>query len=214
MALLDELMQYAISVDFDDYPLIGQTASRNQSITTIQASPRFWKFTIDLQTPILRWDEYRGMVQRIRNTAMYEPFSFTFANTPLLQTLVNYQGSLTPTELSALTVRDNQGGMTHLYLQGAPVNEVGAFLAGDYIQTGNSVRTVRQDANSDSNGFITLYLSDPLIVYPTTGSSIVTGKDVTWNNCYFTDLPQPGLGYEYMDGITWTGKFKLVQTLS
>lgn len=214
MALLDELMQYTISVDMDDYPMIGQTASRNQSITTIQASPRFWKFTMDLQTPVLRWDEYRGMVQRIRNTAMFEPFTFTFATTPNLWSLVAYQGSLSSVQLAALDVADNQGGMSHLYLTNAPVSTPLCFLAGDFIQTGNSVRTVRQDAGSDSSGNITLYLSDPLIIYPTVGSSIVTGKDVTWNNCYFIDLPTPGISYEFMDGITWTGKFKIAQTLS
>ena len=215
MALLDELMQYAISVDFDDYPLIGQTASRNQSITTVQASPRFWKFTVDLQTPILRWEDHRAMVQRIRSTAQYLPFTFTLANTPLLHTLVNYQGTLSPTELAALTVRISQGGgLNYLYLENGPANRQDCFLPGDYIQTGNAVRTVVTAADSDGIGQILLTLSDPLLAYPAIGSNIVTGTQVAWNNCYFTELPTPGISYEFMDGITWTGKFKLVQTLS
>ena len=215
MALLDELMENAISVEFDDYPLVGQTASRNQSITTVQASPRFWKFTVDLQTPILRWDEYRGMVQRIRSTAMFEPFTFNLANTPKLWTLVDYQGTLSSVQLAALDVAAQTGvALNILNLTGAPPNQAGCFLAGDYIQTGNSVRTVRTDADSDGTGKIVLLLSDPLLAYPTVGTSIITGKDVSWNNCYFTELPSPGISYEFMDGITWTGKFKLVQTLS
>lgn len=215
MALLDELMEYAISIDFDDYPIIGQTASRNQSITTIQASPRFWKFTVDLQTPILTWTANRALVQNIRNTAMFNPFTFTLANTPKLQSLVQYQGTLTELQLLALTVRANQSsGMNTLYLQNAPHGATNVFKTGDFIQTGNSVRTVLSNCNSDSSGYVTVPLSDPLVSYPTVGSNIITGIDVAWHDCYFTDLPTPGLSYEFIDGITWTGKFKLVQTLS
>lgn len=215
MALLDDLLQYAVSIDFDDYPIIGQTASRNQSISTIQASPRFWKFTVDMQTPILTWAQNRALVQSIRSTAMYNPFAFTLANTPNLQSLVVYQGTLTDIQLAALTVRANQSsGMNTLYLQNAPHGATDVFKKGDFIQTGTAVRTVTADASSDSSGYVTVHLSDPLVSYPTVGSNIITGIDVTWNDCYFTDLPTPGLSYEFIDGITWTGKFKFVQTLS
>ena len=215
MALLDDLLQYAISIDFDDYPIIGQTASRNQSITTIQASPRFWKFTVDMQTPILTWADNRALVQNIRNTAMFNPFSFTLANTPNLQSIVAYQGVLSSVQLAAITVRANQGTtLDRLYLENLPASISNVFKTGDFIQVGNAVRTCLYDVTSISSGYATVFLSDPLVAYPTVGAHITTGTAVTWNNCYFTDLPAPGLSYEFIDGITWTGKFKMVQTLS
>lgn len=215
MALLDQLLEYAISIDFDDYPIIGQTASRNQSISTIQASPRFWKFTVDMQTPILTWAENRALVQNIRNTAMFNPFSFNLTSTPNLQSLVAYQGVLNFSQLSAITVRANQiTGLSRLYLQNLPTSTLGVFKAGDFIQVGDAVRTSLYDVDSSASGYATVFLSDPFTAYPTVGSHITTGVDVTWNNCYFTDLPTPGLSYEFIDGITWTGKFKFVQTLS
>ena len=215
MALLDELLPYAISIDFDDYPLVGQTASRNQSITTVQASPRFWKFTVNMSTPILTWAQHRALVQNIRNTAMFNPFSFTFLSTPNLQSLVAYMGTCTDVELAAITVRANQGaGLSTLYLENAPISKANVFKTGDYVQVGTSVRTALQNASSDADGYVTVHLSDPLITYPTTGSSVITGINTVWTNCYFTDLPTPGLSYEFIDGITWSGKFKFVQTLS
>lgn len=215
MALLDSLMRFAPSVEINDYPLVAQASSRNRTITTVQASPRVWQFVVALETPVVKWEEYRDLIEDIRYTNTSQPFSFTLQGSPSA-VLVRYQGTLDNDTLASVVVASRSAGDAPniLRVSGLPTSTSNVFRKGDYVQVGNAVRTCRADVSSNEVGDATLTLSESLVSYPPSGTQVVVGEDVQWNNCYFTELPTPSLNYEWRNAVRWSGTFNFIQTRS
>lgn len=220
MAALDFILPFIREITIDDMPLVAQVASRNQTITTIQAAIKVWQFNLDVITPPLGYAANRAFFEDIRaiNTSM--PFSFTLAGAPTrLLSQYAYQGSLTPQEIAAVIVASQPtAGTQVLGLEGLPSGATNVFRKGDFIQVGNAVRTVTANVNATGTT-ASVPLSEALIAYPAIGTNIVVGTDVVWNNCYFMPdgYPKFGVSSEYGTPGTMTstgGNFRFVQTRS
>jgi hypothetical protein len=86
--------------------------------------------------------------------------------------------AVTPRGTATGTPIVNGGEQTGKQLQttGWTHSTSGILLQGDYIQFGNQLRMVMEDADSDSSGNALLILDSPMRLNPTDGQAIITTK--------------------------------------
>ena len=97
------------------------------------------------------------------------------------------------------------------------------FRKGDYIQPnqttlplparGNKVYTVLADIPLTSLTTATVTTNRPIFTYPPVGTTLLTGNNVSWQ-VKIKDLPQMGLGSNFIGGVTWSGSFNLEEVIS
>lgn len=215
MALLDPIVPLIESVEeFNDYPITGRQISRGRIITAVQACPKVWSFKIKIAAPLMRWDQYYGFLEDLRQTNTSSSFTFNFLSNVKLSYLTPYQGTLAVGERPAvLTAAKALATPVQLNLSGLPNSRANVFRKGDFIQITGDTKpyTVIQDVTSSATGTATLTLNRPLFTYPATGLTLLYGNAVTWT-CFFSNLPSPSSITPYLNGLQWTASFQFSET--
>ena len=214
MALLDPIVPYIQDInEFSDYPIVGRSISRGRIITAVQACPKVWTFKFTIATPVLVWDKYYDFLEDLRQVNTSSSFQFSWSTNAGLSYLTPYRGTLTLTEKTAVTVAASTGVSTNLNLANLPISRTQAFRKGDFIQAIGDPKpyTVISDVNSSATGTATLILNRPLFTYPSSGTKLYFGNQVTWT-CFFSTLPTPSSIGQYLHGLQWSGSFEFTET--
>ena len=194
--LLDPWISYFKDISIVDTPIASQMSSHSRQITTQQVGQKAWVISFTINTPPISYSTYRQMIAQIRQLNITGSFAFSLVNAPVrLQNFaMAYMGSATSAQLAAATVAASTGSpLNYVNITGLPANTT-IFLAGDYVQFGNSVRTVVNNSVSDGFGNLALQVSEILPAYPTVGTGLIYGPNVVWNNCYFSPAGYPEIG--------------------
>jgi hypothetical protein len=144
---------------------IGQQVSRSGQLTVAQyltAVP--WVFTIRPHE-YLYYPNARDIVQSIDNADRQIPEYITF-DSPNLEWFTKMQGTATTATLNGTPTTNTQV---------LNITSNGTFKAGDFIQINDYVYKVTADSAGS-----TIYINRPLIGNPTSGQSLILGKNVSF----------------------------------
>lgn len=225
--VLAPLLRYALDIRIYDYPNISKAYSVAGDIITAQVRTPIWQFEISMTTPILLWSQYRALVEDIRTLNTRQTFNLIIGDvdSPNLAVINAYLGTLTLTQLNAITVAPQQAGdqTNILRLANVPISTGFLFRKGDYIQPNqtalplparaNKVYTVSNDVPLAGISTVAVALNRPIFTYPSVGTRLLVGNNVAWP-VKIKDLPTPGLGNQFIGGITWSGNFNLEEVIS
>jgi hypothetical protein len=170
------------SMTVNNRRVIGQQVSRSGQIRVAQyltAVP--WLFTVQPHS-YLYYPQVRSIIQSIDNADRQIPEYLSF-DTPQLEWFVKYQGVLTDVQLGSLVLNATPAPNTQvIQITGLPTISSGSlvFKAGDFIQIQQYVYKVIADVPRGTLSYVEVGIHRPIIGYPTTGTSVVVGKNVTF----------------------------------
>lgn len=210
---LQQLIDRAGRIVFDRRQTVGQTISRSQRIKTQQrltAQP----FLLTVTPPArLKWSTNRAFIESIYALDRSQESQIALGGNVDLSYITAYQGSITSTQLDAITVNTFTGRT--IVLQNLPaVNAATAvFRAGDWIQPNNSryPYIIQQDVLRGSGTLITATLHRSIItteVTTITNAGILVGTETTLT-VLISDLPT----YEITEKgwAQFSGDFSLIE---
>ena len=151
------------SMTVNNRRMIGQQYSRSGQITVAQYLTTVpWMFTIRPHE-YLYYPQVRDIVQSIDNADRQIPEHITFS-ADNLKWFTEMQGTATTATLATTPAANTQT---------LSLTSNGTFKAGDFIQIGQYVYKITADSAGS-----TVHIHRPLIGNPTSGTSLVLGKDV------------------------------------
>jgi hypothetical protein len=137
MSGLQTIIDNCNGMQIDRRKMIGIQFTRNESPRTSQ-TPTYnpWRFMLDMPSS-LRYSEARALLEQLDTLDRNVPQVVTFGNNPCLSWIFKYQGSLSNTQLSGITVQSFVGDQ--LTLTNLPVISASRVLfePNDLIQIGN-----------------------------------------------------------------------------
>lgn len=154
------------SIEVNNRRTIGQQYSRSGQVRVAQYLTSVpWVFTV-VPHNYLYYPQVRAVVQAIDNADRQIPNLITFAATNL-EWFTKMQGTATSASLASTPAPNTQV---------LNLSSNGTFKAGDFISISGYVYKV----TADSAG-ITVNIHRPLIGSPTSGTTLVLGKNVSFN---------------------------------
>ena len=180
------------SISVNSRRMIGQQVSRSGQITVAQYLTSVpWVFTVKPHE-YLYYPQVRDIIQSIDNADRQIPeyINFTSDN---LSWFTEMQGTATTATLATTPASNTQT---------LSLTSNGTFKAGDFIQIGQYVYKITEDSAGS-----TVYIHRPLIGNPTSGTSLVLGKNVQFyvvaQTCpTYTLTPMANGAY-----VRWDGDF-------
>jgi hypothetical protein len=136
MSGLQTIIDKCNGLTIDRRKMVGIQFTRNESPRTSQ-TPTFnpWRFVLDMPSS-LRYNEARALMEQLDTLDRNVPQVVKFSNNPCLSWIFKYQGSMSSTQISGITVQSFVGNQ--LTLTNLPVissNRV-LFEPNDLIQIG------------------------------------------------------------------------------
>lgn len=212
---IQNIIDKAQQIEIDRRKIVGQTISRSQRIKTAERSTaQPWKFKI---TPpgALKWDQSRAFIEIIDLGDRNAEYEISLSNTPNMEYITEYRGSLTSMQLNSLTI-DTVSTNT-ITLTGLPSVSSGTvmFAVGDFIQPTNSryPYTVTQTCTRGLNTTTTVVVHRNIITSEDivlAGQGLNVGKDVTWR-VIISALPTYRLIPNRL--VQYTGDFELYEKI-
>lgn len=183
MSGLQTIIDNCNGISIDRRKVVGVQFTRNESPRT-SLTPTFnpWRFTLDMPSS-LRYSEARSLMESLDTLDRYVPQIVTFSNNPCLSWIFKYQGSLSNTQLSGITVQSFVGDQ--LILTNLPVvsSTRVLFEPNDLIQIGNYTFpfTSQTQVTRGTGATVTVTTNRPNII-----TSSVVGANITvGNSCDF-----------------------------
>ena len=221
------ITQNQTSMDLSYRRVVGQSVTRGGYIRTAEYSTTIpWQVTINCNN-LLRYSTNRSLIATIDKLDRSVPDTVQFSdsittNGAKLSWIVSYQGSLTNTQLNALTLTSYNAVAGTIVLSNVPTLVIAGttlFKAGDFIQlpSGSSgeryVYKVVNDVPLSASTTQTVQLHRQIIGSPSTtgGSNNVRVGDACIFKFLALQLPTYGFEtYQNNDAfIRWTGPFVL-----
>ena len=212
MSGIQTIIDSCQTMEFDRRRIVAQSVSRSQRTRVAErTSAQPWTFKV---TPKASWSysTNRDLIESITLTDRFSETEINIANNTKLQYLTSYQGKLTNTQLSGLTVSGlpSIGGIDKN--GNAITSSTVVFAAGDFIQPNNSryPYTVTQPVLRGSGSSISIITNRPRITSEsvTITGPLKIGNNVTWR-VVIALLPTFQL-IPY-NRFQWTGDFSLIE---
>ena len=179
MSGLQTIIDKCNGLNIDRRKMVGIQYTRNESPRTSQ-TPTFnpWRFVLDMPSS-LRYYQARALLEQLDTLDRNVPQVVTFGNNPCLSWIFKYQGSLSTTQLNAITVQSFVGNQ--LVLQNLPAISASRVLfePNDLIQIGNKTFpfTSQTQVTRGSDATVTVTTNRPnIITSSVAGNSIVVGN--------------------------------------
>jgi hypothetical protein len=206
MSGLQSILNYCNGLQIDRRKVVGIQYTRNEIPRVSQTPTRNpWKFTLDMPNRY-RYNEARSLMEQLDNLDRITPQVITFSNLPQLSWIFRYQGAMSVTQRSAITVTSFVGNQLVLgNLPVVPSTRV-LFEPNDLIQIGNNYYpfTSTTQILRGTSATVTVTTNRPNII-----TASVVGNGITvGNSCSFTmfcpNMPTykliPG-GYQKTNGV-------------
>jgi hypothetical protein len=173
MGALQTIINYSSGLTINRRKVVGTQITKNEiPRTSVTPTKNPWQFTVDFP-PAYRYSELRAVLEALDQLDRYLPETITFSNNPCINWIFRYQGVMTPSEISAITVTSFEGNQ--LVLEGLPTTSGILFAPNDLIQIGSYPYpfTVVTQINAGSSS-ATLTTNRPNIL-----SADVVGESIT-----------------------------------
>lgn len=183
MSGLQTIIDKCNGLNIDRRKMVGIQYTRNESPRTSQ-TPTFnpWRFVLDMPSS-LRYFQARALLEQLDTLDRNTPQVITFANNPCLSWIFKYQGSLSNTQLSGITVQSFVGNQ--LVLTNLPVVSASRVLfePNDLIQIGSHTFpfTSTTQVTRGTDATVTVTTNRPNIIT----SSVVGNNIIVGNACSF-----------------------------
>lgn len=183
MSGLQTIIDKCNGINIDRRQMVGIQYTRNESPRTSN-TPTFnpWRFTLDMPSS-LRYNEARALLEELDTLDRYTPQEITFGNNPCLSWIFAYQGSLSTSQLSGITVQSFVGDQLVLTNLPAISGTRVLFEKNDLIQIGNYTFpfTSQTQVTRGTGTTVTVTTNRPNII-----TSSVVGQNITvGNSCKF-----------------------------
>lgn len=214
---LQTIIDNAVSIEFIRRKLAGQSVSRSGQVKIASVANNVpWQMIVEPR-PGMRYADYRDLVEEIDrlDRVFLEVVDIGNSN-PGLAYITEYQGTLTGTELSTITVASASALTITLNVTGFTGGTKVVFEPGDLIQLGGNYKypyTVTSRVLRGSGSTVQVPINRPFIDqagYTEVGASILVGKNVTWQ-MVMTKKPS----YRVIPGgfLEWSDNFELVEVI-
>lgn len=215
---IQTIIDNAVSIEFIRRKLAGQTVSRSGQVKIASVANNVpWQFIVEPR-PGMRWSESRELIEEIDKLDRVFIEVVDIGNTnPGLEYITSYQGELSGTNLSSITVSSAANLTITLDVSNVGVSGTTVcFEPGDLIQLSGNYKypyTVTSQVLRGSGSTIDVPINRPFIDqdgYTEVGANIIVGKFVTWQ-VVMTKKPS----YRVIPGgfLEWTGPFELVEVI-
>lgn len=214
---LQTIIDNAVSIEFIRRKLAGQSVSRSGQVKIASVANNVpWQMIVEPR-PGMRYADYRDLVEEIDrlDRVFLEVVDIGNSN-PGLAYITEYQGTLTGTELSTITVASASALTITLNVSGFTGGTKVVFEPGDLIQLGGNYKypyTVTSRVLRGSGSTVQVPINRPFIDqagYTEVGAGILVGKNVTWQ-MVMTKKPS----YRVIPGgfLEWSDNFELVEVI-
>ena len=183
MSGLQTIIDKCMSLDIDRRKVIGIQYTRNE-VPRTSLTPTYnpWRFTLEMPAS-LRYQTNRDLLETLDTLDRNVPQIVTFSNNPCLSWIFKYQGSLSTSQLSTITVQSFVGDQ--LVLQNLPAVSATRVLfePNDLIQIGSYTFpfTSQTRVTRGTGSTVTITTNRPNIITGTVaGANITVG-----NSCDF-----------------------------
>lgn len=183
MSGLQTIIDNCSGIQIDRRKMVGIQFTRNESPRT-SATPTYnpWRFILDMPSS-LRYNEARALLEQLDTLDRNVPQEVTFGNNPCLSWIFKYQGSLSTSQLNAISVQSFVGDQ--LVLQNLPAisSTRVLFEPNDLIQIGNYTFpfTSQTRVTRGTGATVTVTTNRPNIITGTVaGANLTVG-----NSCKF-----------------------------
>jgi hypothetical protein len=214
---LQTIIDNAMSIEFVRRKLAGQSVSRSGQVKISSvANNTPWQMIVEPR-PGMRWVDSRDLIEEIDRLDRVFLEVVDIGNTnPNLSYITSYQGTLTGTELSTITVASANALTITLNVSGITGGTKVVFEPGDFIQLAGNYKypyTVTSRVLRGAGSTVEVPINRPFIDqsgYTEVGAGIIVGKFVTWQ-MVMTKKPS----YRVVPGgyLEWTDNFELVEVI-
>ena len=182
MSGLQTIIDKSNGININRRNVVGVQITRSEvPRTSVTPTKNPWRFTVDMPSS-LRYSDARALMQTLDNLDRYLPQTITFSNNPKFSWMFAYQGALSASQISGITVSSYVGNL--LVLSGLPAVPAGTtlFKQNDLIQIGSLGAypfpfTSTTNVLRGSGGTVTVTTSRPNILTGTlTGLGIKVGN--------------------------------------
>jgi len=215
---IQTIIDNAVSIEFIRRKLAGQSVSRSGQVKIASVANNVpWQMIVEPR-PGMRWADSRDLIEEIDRLDRVFIEVVDIGNTnPGLAYITSYQGELTGTQLSSITV-SSAANLT-ITLDVSAVSTSGTtvcFEPGDFIQLAGNYKypyTVTSQVLRGTGSTIDVPINRPFIDqsgYTEVGAGIIVGKNVTWQ-VVMTKKPS----YRVIPGgyLEWADVFELVEVI-
>ena len=183
MSGLQTIIDRCNGLNIDRRKMVGIQYTRNESPRTSQ-TPTFnpWRFVLDMPSS-LRYFQARALLEQLDTLDRNTPQVVTFGNNPCLSWIFKYQGSLSTTQLNAITVQSFVGNQLVLTNLPAISSTRVLFEPNDLIQIGSFTFpfTSTTQVTRGTDATVTITTNRPNIIT----SSVVGQNIIVGNACSF-----------------------------
>ena len=215
---IQTIIDNAVSIEFIRNKVAGQTVSRSGLVKIASVASNVpWRFIVEPR-PGMRWNESRELIEEIDKLDRVFLEVVDIGNTnPGLEYITSYQGQLSGTNLSSITVSSAANLTITLDVSAVSVSGTTVcFEPGDLIQLSGNYKypyTVTSRVLRGAGSTIEVPINRPFIDqagYTEVGANIIVGKFVTWQ-VVMTRKPN----YRVIPGgfLEWSGPFELVEVI-
>jgi hypothetical protein len=214
---LQTIIDNAMSIEFVRRKLAGQSISRSGQVKIASVANNMpWQMIVEPR-PGMRWAESRDLIEEIDRLDRVFLEVVDIGNTnPRLEYITSYQGTLSGTELSTITVASANALTLTLNVSGITGGTKVVFEPGDFVQLAGNYKypyTVTSRVLRGAGSTVEVPINRPFIDqagYTEVGAGIIVGKFVTWQ-MVMTKKPS----YRVIPGgyLEWTDNFELVEVI-
>ena len=215
---LQTIIDNAVSIEFIRRKLAGQTISRSGQVKIASVANNVpWQMIVEPR-PGMKYADYRDLTEEIDRLDRVFIEVVDIGNTnPNLSYITEYQGNLSGTNLSAITVSSANALTLTLNVSNVSVSGTTVcFQPGDFIQLAGNYKypyTVTSQVLRGSGSTIDVPINRPFIDqtgYTEVGAGIIVGKNVTWQM-----LMGKKPSYRVIPGgfLEWTDVFELIEVI-
>lgn len=212
---IQTIINKAQQIEIDRRRMVGQSISRSQRIKTAERSTaQPWKFKVTPPAQ-LPWTTSRGVIEVIDLNDRVNEYTISLNANSGMNYITAYQGSLTQSQLNALTISTSTTATLVLTTLPSVSTSTVMFKAGDLIQPENSryPYSVTETVLRGSNTTTSVILHRPIITSENinlVGQGVAVGNSATWR-VIVTGLPTYAL--IPMKQVQYTGDFELVEKI-
>jgi len=214
---IQTIIDNAMSIEFIRRKLAGQSISRSGQVKIASVANNVpWQMIVEPR-PGMRWADSRDLIEEIDRLDRVFIEVVDIGNTnPNLAYITNYQGTLTGTELSSITVSSANALTLTLNVSSITGSTKVVFEPGDFVQLAGNYKypyTVTSRVLRGSGTTVDVPINRPFIDqagYTEVGAGIIVGKNVTWQ-VVMTKKPS----YRVIPGgyLEWADNFELVEVI-
>jgi len=212
---IQNIINSAQQIEIDRRRMVGQSISRSQRIKTAERSTgQPWKFKV---TPPgqLPWTASRGFIEVIDFNDRVNEYTISLNDNPGMKYITAYQGSMTQSQLNALTISTSTTATLVLTTLPSVSTTTVMFKAGDIIQPENSryPYSVTSQVLRGTTSTVIVPLHRSIITSENinlVGEGVKIGNSATWH-VIVTGLPTYAL--IPMQRVQYTGDFELIEKI-